>query len=199
MGVQNPSATPTSMQTGPPTNVIPSMQQQQQQTQQKVQIVRSSEGKIQVRGLFPGQQLVQMPDGKLQIFSQPTTVQQQQQPQQNQLQQPQQVQQTPVQNQPRQSIIVHPSGSTSNNTMTTPTSVMQNSPKTILNTTPYQGTPKNIVATPLQPGQPIPPGTTAFMSGGKTYCIPKASILAQQQQQVSLEILTIDGAAVAVK
>ena len=194
MGVQNPSATPTLMQTEPPTNAIPSMQQQQQ-IQQKVQIVRSSDGKIQVRGLFPGQQLVQMPDGKLQIFSQATTVQQQkpqqnqlqpvqqqqmqqvqqvqrvqevqqvqkvqqpqqvqqqpvlfrfsqpatvqqQQPQQNQLQpvqqpqvqqvqqvqQPQQVQQqpvtlqTPVQNQPSQSIIVHPSGSTSTNTMTT--------------------------------------------------------------------------------
>ena len=100
MGVQNPSATPTSMQTEPPTNAIPSMQQQQQ-TQQKVQIVRSSDGKIQVRGLLPGQQLVQMPDGKLQIFSQPTTVQQQpgQQPQQNQLQpvQQQQVQQPQVQ------------------------------------------------------------------------------------------------------
>ena len=72
--------------------------QQHQQTQQKVQIVRSNSGKIQVRGLLPGQQLVQMPDGKLQIFSQPTTVQQQQ-PQQNQLQpvQQQQVQQPQVQ------------------------------------------------------------------------------------------------------
>ena len=97
-GVQNPSATPTLMQTGPPANAIPSPQQQQQQTQQKVQIVRSSDGKIQVRGLLPGQQLVQMPDGKLQIFSQPTTVQQQQQPQQNQLQPvQQQVQQPQVQ------------------------------------------------------------------------------------------------------
>ena len=97
--------------------------------------------------------------------------------------------QTPVQNQPSRSIIVHPSGATSTNTMTTPTSVMQNSPKTLPNTTNSpqgQGTPqqpKSIVATPLQPGQPIPPGTTVFMSGGKTYCIPKASMLAQQQQQ----------------
>ena len=41
------------------------------QPQQKVQIVRSSDGKIQVRGLLPGQQLVQMPDGKLQIFTNP--------------------------------------------------------------------------------------------------------------------------------
>merc|ERR1719410_2618818 len=37
--------------------------------QQKVQIVKSADGKIQVRGLLPGQQLVQMPDGRLQIFS----------------------------------------------------------------------------------------------------------------------------------
>merc|ERR1719410_2127450 len=42
--------------------------------QQKVQIVKSADGKIQVRGLLPGQQLVQMPDGRLQIFSnQPVT------------------------------------------------------------------------------------------------------------------------------
>ena len=39
--------------------------------QQKVQIVKTADGKIQVRGLLPGQQLVQMPDGKLQIFSNP--------------------------------------------------------------------------------------------------------------------------------
>ena len=80
------------------TNAIPPPQQQR--TQQKVQIVRSNDCKSQVRGILPGQQLVQMPDGKLQIFSQPTTVQQQQQPQQqNQLQpvQQQQVQQPQVQ------------------------------------------------------------------------------------------------------
>ena len=58
-GVSNPVATPTVVQPQP-------------QAQQKVQIVRSADGKIQVRGLLPGQQLVQMPDGKLQIFSQPT-------------------------------------------------------------------------------------------------------------------------------
>ena len=51
------------------TNAIPPPQQQQQ-TQQKVQIVRSNDCKSQVRGILPGQQLVQMPDGKLQIFSQ---------------------------------------------------------------------------------------------------------------------------------
>ena len=54
---------------------------------QKVQIVRSDGGKTQVRGLFPGQKLVQMPDGKLQIFSSPYVPQQQKQQSQS-LQQP---------------------------------------------------------------------------------------------------------------
>ena len=88
-GVQNPVATPTTV-VQQPTPVTPS-------PQQKVQIVRSADGKIQVRGLLPGQQLVQMPDGKLQIFSQPNAPQQQQQQQQQQPQtqpQPQPQQQT---------------------------------------------------------------------------------------------------------
>ena len=42
----------------------------------------------------------------------------------------------------------------------------------------------SIKATPLQPGQPIPPGTTAFMYEGKTFCIPKASMPLAQQQYV---------------
>ena len=41
------------------------------QLEQKVQIVRSVDGKLQVRGLLPGQQLARMPDGKLIIFSKP--------------------------------------------------------------------------------------------------------------------------------
>ena len=48
-GVQNPSATPTLMQTEPPTNTI--LSPQQQQTLQKVQIVSSRDDKIQVSGL----------------------------------------------------------------------------------------------------------------------------------------------------
>ena len=38
---------------------------------QKVQIVRSADGKIQVFGLRPDQQVVKLPDGKLEIFSKP--------------------------------------------------------------------------------------------------------------------------------
>ena len=119
--------------------------------------------------------------------------QQQQQPQPQQVQQPPPLPAQPVTpqttvNQPSRSIIVHPSGATSTNNAS-PT--VLNSPKTSLpnaTNSPAQGqpaTPKSIVATPLQPGQAIPPGTTVFMSGGKTYCIPKASmtIAAQQQQQ----------------
>lgn len=40
-----------------------------QQIQQKVQILRGPDGKLQVRGLMPGQQLVQMPDGKLHVLN----------------------------------------------------------------------------------------------------------------------------------
>ncbi|CAB0041624.1 unnamed protein product [Trichogramma brassicae] len=36
---------------------------------QKVQILRGPDGKLQVRGLLPGQQLVQMPDGKLHVLN----------------------------------------------------------------------------------------------------------------------------------
>ena len=38
-------------------------------TKQKVQIVKNANGKIEVCGLLPGQQLVKMPDGNLQMFS----------------------------------------------------------------------------------------------------------------------------------
>lgn len=34
---------------------------------QKVQIIRTPDGKVTVRGLLPGQQLIQMPDGKLHV------------------------------------------------------------------------------------------------------------------------------------
>ena len=67
-----------------------------------------------------------------------------------------------------QTIIVHSSGATSKDTMTTPTSI-QNSPQPLLDTTNSpQGAaqPKRIKVTPLQPGQPIPPGTTVFTSRG---------------------------------
>ena len=62
-----------------------------------------------------------------------------------------------------QSINVHSSGATSTNTLTTPTSIVQNSSQPLLNTTnnpPGTQQPKRIKATPLQPGQPILPGTT---------------------------------------
>lgn len=36
---------------------------------QKVQIIRGPDGKLAVRGLLPGQQLIQMPDGKLHVVS----------------------------------------------------------------------------------------------------------------------------------
>jgi len=40
-----------------------------QAVQQKVQILRGPDGKLQVRGLLPGQQLIQLPDGKLHVLN----------------------------------------------------------------------------------------------------------------------------------
>lgn len=37
--------------------------------QHKVQIIRGPDGKVSVRGLNPGQQLIQMPDGKLHVLT----------------------------------------------------------------------------------------------------------------------------------
>lgn len=37
--------------------------------QHKVQIIRGPDGKVSVRGLSPGQQLIQMPDGKLHVLT----------------------------------------------------------------------------------------------------------------------------------
>ena len=189
-GTQDPVATPT---------MVASPQQQAQpvtpSSQEKVQIVRSADGKIQVRGLLPGQQLVQMPDGKLQIFSQPNATQQQAQPQQTQPQQQpaaqqpqQQIIATPTTPNQGNRIVVHPSGATSN--VGTPQLVSTNSSPATKVATPT----KSIVATPLAPGQQIPPGTTVFMSGGKTYCIPKASMTLATQQPVQQPSVTTQAA-----
>ena len=69
-----PNLTPTKPGPGGSPAVAPGAAASSAPVQQKVQIVKSADGKIQVRGLLPGQQLVQMPDGRLQIFSnQPVT------------------------------------------------------------------------------------------------------------------------------
>ena len=154
--------------------------------QQKVQIVRSSDGKIQVRGLLPGQQLVQMPDGKLQIFSNQPAQQQQQQQQTTILQQ------QPVVNTPSR-VILQP------NATTTPVQQpqqQQQQQQILLSTTPTNNSPtiqltsapnpspgvapgvaptKTVVAQQLAPGTPVPPGMTAYVSNGKTYAIPKSA------------------------
>lgn len=43
------------------------------QEAQKVQIIRGPDGKVSVRGLNPGQQLIQMPDGKLHVYTTSST------------------------------------------------------------------------------------------------------------------------------
>ena len=86
-------------------SVSPAVAAGQTPVQQKVQIVKSADGKIQVRGLLPGQQLVQMPDGgRLQIFSQP--------PLQHLLPKPKQVQSPIKRNQRNPNIVPSPSPAT---------------------------------------------------------------------------------------
>ena len=78
--------------------------------------------------------------------------------------------------------MVHPSGTTTS---------IGSTPQMVANS-PVKSTPtKSIVATPLNPGQAIPPGTTVFMSGGKTYCIPKATMTAATSQQQQPQPTTV--------
>ncbi|XP_057659195.1 nucleosome-remodeling factor subunit NURF301 isoform X2 [Diorhabda carinulata] len=55
------------------TTTVANQQTQQQsvakETPQRVQIMRTPDGRITVKGLLPGQQLVQYPDGKLQVLT----------------------------------------------------------------------------------------------------------------------------------
>lgn len=60
--VQPPSPNVTQATTNI-TSVLPAPQQH------KVQIIRGPDGKVSVRGLSPGQQLIQMPDGKLHVLT----------------------------------------------------------------------------------------------------------------------------------
>ena len=152
--------------------------------QQKVQIVKSADGKIQVRGLLPGQQLVQMPDGRLQIFSNQQvpagagTVIQNSQPQmkmvspqavtpQQVVQQPQVIQQQQPQliqqQQLKQQLLPKPSPVAGIQTPTK-TYTIQRNPNVINtpNTTPIQPKPQPQV-------QPSPaPQTPATPTGGAT-------------------------------
>lgn len=47
----------------------PTTNQPTKDTPQRVQIMRTPDGRITVKGLLPGQQLVQYPDGKLQVLT----------------------------------------------------------------------------------------------------------------------------------
>ncbi|XP_015116667.1 nucleosome-remodeling factor subunit NURF301 isoform X2 [Diachasma alloeum] len=60
--------TPSTPSTPTPQSLIKGSPQTPQQPQ-RVQILRGPDGKLQVRGLMPGQQLVQMPDGKLHVLN----------------------------------------------------------------------------------------------------------------------------------
>jgi nucleosome-remodeling factor subunit BPTF len=64
-GVQSQSQQAVCQQTQPTTS------QSAKQESQKVQIIRGPDGKVSVRGLMPGQQLIQTPDGKLHVLNSP--------------------------------------------------------------------------------------------------------------------------------
>ncbi len=177
MTVASPQIQPTAVNSTPSPAVAAGA------PQQKVQIVRSSDGKIQVRGLLAGQQLMQMPDGKLQIVATPNAA--------------------------SPNVVSGGGGNliAASNAVATPTTskvpqivaaaptpvrpatpTVMAAPKVISAASPIApqvaGSPRHVVAHLLAPGSQIPPGTTAFVQGGKTYCIPKAAAqLAIQQQQ----------------
>jgi len=182
-----PSLTPTKPGLGQPTPTVTPVASPATPVQQKVQIVKSADGKIQVRGLLPGQQLVQMPDGRLQIFSNqqvpagagtviqntqpqmkmasPQAVTQQQVVQQPQVIQQQQQPQIIQQQLPQQQLLPKPS----------PVAGIQSPSKTYTiqrnpnvnhtpNSTPIQPKPQPPVAPQPSPAPPTP----ATPSGGAT-------------------------------
>ena len=182
-----PSLTPTKPGLGQPTPTVTPVASPATPVQQKVQIVKSADGKIQVRGLLPGQQLVQMPDGRLQIFSNqqvpagagtviqntqpqmkmasPQAVTQQQVVQQPQVIQQQQQPQIIQQQLPQQQLLPKPS----------PVAGIQSPSKTYTiqrnpnvnhtpNSTPIQPKPQPPVAPQPSPAPPTP----ATQSGGAT-------------------------------
>ena len=154
--------------------------------QQKVQIVRSADGKIQVRGLLPGQQLVQMPDGRLQIFSAPssstvvnTTT-------------------TPATVAPGPSRVViqspqtqTPIGMASNFSSTIGSKVLSTGVPQVANS------PNQIIAQQLPPGAQIPSGMTAFVSGGKTYVIPKTTPAISTQPNSTMTVASAANSSVS--
>lgn len=61
---KTPQTSTATSQTNSPSTPTPTAA-----TPHKVQIIRGADGKVSVRGLAPGQQLIQMPDGKLHVLT----------------------------------------------------------------------------------------------------------------------------------
>ncbi|XP_022917774.2 nucleosome-remodeling factor subunit NURF301 isoform X2 [Onthophagus taurus] len=57
------------VQPNTPTQTLQQQAKTTAETPQRVQIMRGPDGRLTVKGLMPGQQLVQMPDGKLQVLT----------------------------------------------------------------------------------------------------------------------------------
>ena len=147
---------------------------------QKVQVVQCGDGKLQVRGLLPGQQLMRTPDGKLQILGTPTI---QQQPVVTPTSSVTLAASSPASQTPGGPgrIILQPGTAGGSQIVYTgqPAAQPQTPVQPQLPTSPIKiASPGGgqVIATPLAPGSQIPTGMTAFVSGGKTYCIPKATM-----------------------
>jgi nucleosome-remodeling factor subunit BPTF len=138
--------------------------------QQKVQIVRSSDGKIQVRGLMAGQQLMQMADGKLQIVAAP-----------NAAGAAPKLPTTPTPAVRPATAVLPAAKMVGGSPVAATLPASPASSPQVAQAPQQQGSPRQIVAHQLAPGSQIPPGMTTFMQGGKTYCIPKASTQFLQQ------------------
>lgn len=68
--IQQQITQPITSSDSSPATVSPMLTPQKPEPQ-KVQIIRGPDGKVSVRGLNPGQQLMQTPDGKLHVISTP--------------------------------------------------------------------------------------------------------------------------------
>lgn len=63
------AASSTTTQLATPTQTVQQVTAKETPPPQRVQIMRTPDGRITVKGLLPGQQLVQYPDGKLHVLT----------------------------------------------------------------------------------------------------------------------------------
>ncbi|XP_075219983.1 nucleosome-remodeling factor subunit NURF301 E(bx) isoform X3 [Lycorma delicatula] len=177
-------------------------------TQQRVQISKGPDGKIQVKGLMPGQQLVQMPDGKLHVLNTQAApaVQTQSTPR---LVSPQQV---TVVKAPNKTQVVRPAnvrpGTPSKTSTTTTTTAATKPSQTVVIRQQVAGTPI-VQKVNAQPGTVVVSGGQVFQSGqivvsGNTatqvgQLVVSNANLAQQLATGKAQLATINGQQVLIR